>query len=141
MEKSVIVLSQSLFAAVNVVTWKSTYYQGIPNKNNISKEYCRNHTSGTFIHSVKNMLDSGIKTDKGIKLDHATFAEKEKNGLYFITGDLIAHGKTNGISWQDHIYYYLYKLTANGLTQGVWQTSECKGWYQGIVVKDASINT
>jgi hypothetical protein len=134
---SILILSlfhEISFASFRSITWKGTYYQGIPNKNNISNEYCKNHTPGTFFHSVNNVLAHGIKTDKGIRLDHATFHEEKRHGLYFISGDLIAHGRTENINWDDHIYYYLYKLTENGLTQGVWRTKECKGLYAGVVV-------
>lgn len=125
-----------LFAAVDAVVWKGIYHQGIPNKNSISSEYCKNHTPGMFIHSVKNVLNKGIVTSNGIKLDHATFREEKKYGIYFINGDLLSHGKTGDVKWNDHIYYYLYKLTKYGLTQGVWSTNKCKGLYTGMIIGD-----
>ena len=79
------------------------------------------------------MLKDSVKTEKGIKLGPGTFHEEKRNGLYFITGELLSHGRTDNIEWEDHINYYLYKLTENGVTQGVWSTKECKGLYSGMV--------
>lgn len=132
---SLILFNQVFSASVTSIQWKGIYHRGIPNKNNISNEYCKSHTPGAFIHSVNNVLAHGMTTDKGIRLDHATFHEEKKQGLYFITGDLLSHGKTENINWDDHIYFYLYKLTEDGLTQGMWRTNECKGLYTGMVVK------
>jgi hypothetical protein len=123
------------FAITDTVIWKGVYYSGIPNKKNVSMTYCKRHTPGTFIHSVNKLLLHGVSTDKGIRLDHATFSEVKKNGLYFMSGELMAHGKTHNKSWNDHIYYHLYKLTENGKTQGVWRTMECKGLYTGVIIK------
>ncbi len=130
-------LSQLSFATTETVIWKGIYYSGIPNKNNISKMYCKLHTPGIFIHSVNKVLLHGVTTDKRIRLDHATFSEVKKHGLYFMTGELMAHGKTHKKLWNDRIHYYLYKLTENGKTQGVWRTRECKGLYTGVIIKRA----
>lgn len=130
-----IIYSPISFASSDTdVAWKGTYYQAVPRKKNISQKYCEEHTPGSFIHSVKNVLNNGIKTDKGIILDHASFHEQQERGLYFINGDFIAHGKTNNLKWEEHIYYYFYKLDQFGVTRGVWSTPECKGLYTGIVI-------
>lgn len=50
-------------------------------------------------------------------------------------GTLIANGITNGVPWEDRIKYFVYKLTENGKTYGVWTTPECKGLYFGESVK------
>ncbi len=128
--------SQLSFATIETAVWKGTYYQGIPNESNISPEYCQDHTPGTFVHSVKNMLDQGVETDKKIKLDQGTFQEKKNLGLYFVTGELRSRGKTGNAEWEDHIHYYFYKLTEYGVTQGVWSTGKCKGLYTGVLITD-----
>ena len=128
-------VTQVSFASNGSIVWKGIYHQGVPNRSDVSHQYCKEHTPGIFIHSVNDVLAHGIKTNKGIKLDHATFNEEKKHGVYFITGDLMAHGKAGSVNWNDHIHYYLYKLTENGLTQGVWRTKECKGFYTGVVVE------
>ena len=50
--------------------------------------------------------------------------------------DFIATGKTGDKQWQDHVYYYLYKLSDLGITKGVWSSTECKGLYLGEVLKN-----
>lgn len=119
------------FANLDLITWKGIYYQAIPNKKNISMEYCKAHTPGTFIHTVK---DTVAYTNKGIKLDNPTFHMQKKQGIYLIHGDIWASGKTKNVPWHDHIYYYAYKLSEAGITQGVWSSNECKGRYIGFAL-------
>lgn len=114
-------------------TWSATYYDAIPNKADISKEYCLAHTPGTFVGNVNDQLKFGAKTDKGILLDNFTFNTAKKQGIYFLQGNLRARGNYQGKPWEDHITYYCYKLSEYGLTRGVWVSSECKGFFLGKV--------
>ena len=116
--------------------WKSTYYQSIPNQQGVSQSYCRQHEPGTFKGVVKEQLLHGAMTNHHIMLDHFTFEEQIKYGMYFMQGTVIAHGKTeSGKNWQDLIHYYVYKLTKNGVTRGVWSSQTCKGLYIGKVIE------
>lgn len=126
----------SLLASANqrTVTWSATYYDVIPNKPGISKEYCLAHTPGTFIGSVNDQLKFGARTDNGVLLDSFTFNVSKKQGIYFLQGTLRARGKYQGKPWEDHITYYCYKLSEYSLTRGVWASNECKGFFQGNVV-------
>jgi hypothetical protein len=126
------------FANLNLITWKGIYYQAAPNRVGITKKYCENHTPGTFVHVVKDALLHPIITDKGIKLDHASFNIDNVDGVYLIRGDLLATGKSTGVQWQDHIYYYLYKFTEAGITKGIWYTNDCKGLYKGFAIKNTN---
>ncbi|MEQ1790619.1 MAG: hypothetical protein ABL857_09275 [Rickettsiales bacterium] len=123
-------------ANLDLITWKGIYYQAVPNKKGITENYCKKHTPGIFIHVVKDALAHPIITDKGIKLDHASFNMDKVDRIYLIHGDLLATGKSEGVQWQDHIYYYLYKFTEAGVTKGIWYSNECKGLYKGIVIND-----
>jgi len=114
--------------------WKATYYGSVPNMKGITRLYCQQHEPGTFTGMVKNQLKNGALTDKNVYLSHFIFHSKISNGIYFMHGELIAAGKTNDLSWKDHIYYYVYKLTAMGNTYGVWSSKTCKGFYKGIVM-------
>ncbi len=127
-------LSASYSANYSTVTWKGTYYDAIPNQAGVSKEYCKRHVPGAFIHVVNQVLTQPIITDKGIILDQAEFAIKKVNGVYLINGSFRSRGKMNNQQWEEHIQYYLYKLTEYGMTQGVWSSKDCKGLYVGKVV-------
>lgn len=115
------------------VTWKGNYFHSIPNKPGISKDYCKQHSPGIFIHTVNDALTRPIITNKGVKLDHAQFHQKKENGVYLIQGSFLATGKNNNRQWSDTIHYYLYKLSDLGVTRGVWSSNECKGLYIGKV--------
>ena len=129
-------ISPLAWAKLDLITWKGTYYQAMPNKKGISQQYCEEHTPGSFVHVVKDALARPVFTDRGIKLDRATFKLNHVRGVYLITGDFWATGQSNHVTWQDHIYYHLYKLTESGETRGVWSTNECKGLYVGVVVRN-----
>jgi hypothetical protein len=123
------------FANLESVTWKGTYHDAIPNKKDVSLAYCKAHTPGSFIHVVKAPISRQFITDKGITLDRGTFHLKKTHHVYLLHGDFWATGKTNDVSWQDHIYWYATKLTEAGITRGVWSSNECKGFYTGIAIK------
>lgn len=91
------------FTNQRTVTWSATYYDAIPNKPGISKEYCLAHTPGTFIGNVNDQLKVGARTDKGVLLDSFTFNVSKKQGVYFLQGKLRARGKYQGKPWEDHI--------------------------------------
>lgn len=129
-----ILFSCPSYANLDLTTWKGTYYHSIPNRIGISKSYCKEHTPGTFIHTVKDALIHPIITDKGIKLDHASFHIDKVEGVYLIHGLFLATGKSKGVQWKEYIYYYLYKFSEMGITKGIWYTNNCKGLYKGIVI-------
>ena len=118
------------FANINENTWRGTYYGAQPLKKTISPIYCETRTPGSFIHTVKNALTHSIITDHNIKLDRATFHENKINSVYLIHGDLWASKN----SWQEHIYYFLYKFSENGITRGIWYTDDCQGLYRGLAI-------
>lgn len=126
--------------AENLLIWKATYYNSIPNQQNVSQKYCNQHEPGTFIGTVQDELKKDTTTNHQIKLSHFTFHQKIQNGIYLMKGTLIANGKTNNENWQDSIHYYVYKLTPNGMTQGVWSSTQCKGLYLGTVIKQYQTN-
>ncbi len=127
------------FANLDLITWKGTYFNAIPNQKGVSQAYCKEHTPGSFIHVVKDALAHPVYTDKGIKLDRATFHIQNTHGFYLMHGDFWATGKTNNVEWQDHIYYFLSKLTEAGEGRGVWSSGKCKGFYIGVAVKNNNI--
>jgi len=120
---------------IHFYVWKSTYYSAIPNQKNISRSYCRQHEPGTFIGIVDDQLAGGAMTNRQIKLNNFTFHQQIKNGIYFMQGSLHARGITDGKEWDDEINYYVYKLTEDGITRGVWNSQKCKGLYLGQVIK------
>lgn len=122
-------------ANLDLITWKGTYYQAKPIQKNISLAYCEEHTPGSFIHTIK---DSSVVTDKNILLSHTHFKMDKVNNVYLMHGDFLATAKTGQKTWQDHIYYFVYKFTESGVTEGIWYTGQCKGLYKGIAIKDAN---
>jgi hypothetical protein len=68
-------------------------------------------------------------------MDYFTFHVENKNGIYLMKGNTVATGKSSDKIWQDHIHYYVYKLSDEGITQGVWSSAECKGFYLGEIIK------
>jgi hypothetical protein len=120
------------------VTWQGNYFHAIPNKPGVSKEYCKQHSPGIFIHTVNNALAHPIITENGIKLNQAKFHIKKENGVFLIQGSFQATGQTNNQKWEDTIHYYLYKLTDLGITRGVWSSKQCKGLYVGKVLENKS---
>ena len=128
----------SVFAKLDSITWKGTYYQAVPVKNGISKDYCEEHSPGSFIHIVKEASTNSFVTDKGIKLDSVFFNVDKIDGIYLIHGSIVARGNSKGIQWQELIHYYLYKLSEAGITKGVWYSKNCKGLYRGIALKNNS---
>src|SRR5258706_13226886 len=109
-----------VFANLNLITWKGTYYDGIPNKKGITRTYCKEHTPGTFIHVVKDVLAHPIITDKNVKFSHSTFNIDKVGGIYLMHGDILATGNLKGVPWHEHIHYYIYKFSEAGITRGVW---------------------
>lgn len=130
-----------VLANLDQITWRGTYYQGIPIKKGISKQFCIDHTPGTFIHTVKSALTNSIITDKNIKLFHPSFKVEKVDNVYLIYGHYHAQGKSSKIIWEDLIHYYLYKFSEAGITKGIWYTNECKGLYEGIAIKDNQLDT
>lgn len=118
------------FANIDDITWRGTYYAAKPLKKNISLAYCQAHTPGSFIHTINQALTQPIITDRNIKLTRATFHEDKMNDMYLIHGDLFASQKT----WQEHIYYFLYKFSEAGITRGIWFTNDCRGLYHGMII-------
>lgn len=116
-------------------TWKSTYYNALPNRNDITPQYCQQHEPGAFMGRVEDQLRNGALTSNNIKLSNFTFNQHVKDGVYFMYGTVMASGTSNTRPWQDQIKYFVYKLTENGDTYGVWTTPECKGFYKGVIVK------
>ena len=129
-----LLLSPAAFSSYRTVPWKATYYQTVPNKSGISQQYCDEHLLGNVVHIVNRALVSDVMSDRGIKLNHGTFHIREQHGIYFINGDFFATKTTGNQSWQDHIYYHLYKLTEYGTTRGAWSSGECKGLYTADVI-------
>jgi len=118
-------------ANLDAMTWKGTYYQEKPIKKNVSLQYCKNHALGSFIHTVK---DSKIITDKNILLTDSHFNIDKVNNIYLIHGDFLATSKLIQPTWQERIYYFLYKWSENGVTEGIWYTDKCKGLYKGVAI-------
>lgn len=127
----VFLLPSFAYANEKDVIWSATYYQAIPNKKGISQDYCQAHTPGTFVGKVNEQLQFGAVTNRGIKLDQFTFHNKKIAGISFMEGSLRARGHTQKTNWEDHLRYYVYKLSEYGLTRGVWQSKECKGFFVG----------
>ncbi|MEO8400350.1 MAG: hypothetical protein ABI597_00965 [Gammaproteobacteria bacterium] len=121
------------WANLDLITWKGIYYQAVPIKKEVTQDYCNAHTPGTFIHTIK---DTFALTNKGIKLDHTNFNIDKVDNIYLIHGDFVASGQLGNKPWHDHIFYNLYKLSEAGTTKGVWYTSECKGLYKGIAIRN-----
>lgn len=119
------------FANLDLITWKGTYYHAVPINKETSSAYCKAHSPGSFIHTVR---DKFFVTDKGIKLDHPIFNIDKVESVYLIHGSLIATGKTANKWWHDHLYYFAYKYTEAGDTKGVWYSSKCKGLYKGTAI-------
>ncbi len=128
----VLSFSQSQSVSDKIIIWKANYYGAIPNQPGINQAYCDAHEPGVFIGNVQDELAHGAQTNHQIFLDQFTFQEQKINGLYFMQGSLQATGKYLGKPWQDKISYYVYKLTEEGQTQGVWSSGTCKGWYLGV---------
>lgn len=128
-------LSQFCSAAPKAMTWIGSYYESVPNRENISAKYCEEHTPGDFSVIIKTNADlfRPIVTNKNIRLFKPTINKHLIHGIYFIDGDFWASGKTKNIEWQDHIYYYLYKLTEHDTAKGVWSSRDCKGLYKGYI--------
>ncbi|MDX1836995.1 hypothetical protein DIZ81_04825 [Legionella taurinensis] len=126
-----------VFAAPDDTTiWQGTYYQAEPAQRYVNQAYCDEHTPGRFVHTVKGALTYPIITNRGIILDQATFHVRAINDFYFMQGELRARGMSRGKVWEDRIHYYLFKRGQRGVTKGMWSTNECKGRYQGIVLKN-----
>lgn len=130
----VFLLPAFTYANEKEVIWSAKYYDAVPNQKGISADYCQQHTPGTFVGAVKEQLKFGAITDRGIKLDHFTFNSKKIAGISFIEGSLRARGETQKTKWEDHLHYYVYKLSEYGLTRGVWQSKECKGFFVGKAI-------
>ena len=113
--------------------WKSTYYGTVPRQKEISVTYCQQHEPGTFEGIVKDQLTHGAITNRHIQLTQFTFKQHIQNGIYFMQGTLLASGVTGGKRWHDPIKYYVYKLTEDGVTRGVWSSEKCKGLYVGRI--------
>ncbi|WP_419418504.1 hypothetical protein ACNVED_08025 [Legionella sp. D16C41] len=128
--------SSSLLANSNSVVWKGAYYAPVPIKKGVSQQYCNNHNPGTFIHVVKEALTHPIYTDKKIKLSQARFIVDKVKDIYLIHGSFLASGKQNNKTWQETIYYFLFKKSEYGITQGVWYTKYCKGLYRGVQINN-----
>ena len=126
------------WADLDLITWKGIYYQAKPIKKGISLKYCKEHTIGSFIHTIK---DTNIRTSKNILLTDSHFNIDKLNNIYLIHGDFLATNKSNQSAWQDRIHYFLYKFSENGITQGIWYTDKCKGLYKGITIKNANMGT
>lgn len=130
----VFLLPALTYANEKEVIWSAKYYNAIPNKKGISAYYCQQHTPGIFVGTVNEQLKFGAITDRRITLDQFTFKSKKIAGISFIEGSLRARGKTQKTKWEDHLHYYVYKLSEYGLTRGVWQSKECKGFFVGKVI-------
>jgi hypothetical protein len=130
-----ILITNCAFAEANPVIWKATYYNAIPNNPNVSQQYCDSHEPGTFIGNVNDQLKNGAITNRGIKLTNFTFHQELHQGIFFMNGTLLASGIDDKQNWQTKISYYVYKLSPNGITNGVWSSKECKGLYKGEVIK------
>ncbi|HSW70040.1 MAG TPA: hypothetical protein VLI69_07835 [Gammaproteobacteria bacterium] len=126
-----IFLPKFSYANLELITWKGTYYQARPIKKGVSLKYCKEHTIGTFIHTIK---DRNIITDKHILLSDPHFNIDKINNIYLIYGDLLAISNSKKSVWRDRIHYFLCKFNENGITEGVWYTDKCKGLYMGIAI-------
>ncbi|WP_454785276.1 hypothetical protein [Legionella sp. WA2024007413] len=142
MLKYILVFLYTLFfsnvslANLDLITWKGIYYKAVPNQKGITKKYCREHCPGTFIHTIKDGIVHPIVTDKGIKLKQISFNIDKVDGIYLLHGSLIASRTTATTSWHDRIDYFLYKRSESGITQGVWYSDQCKGFYKGLALND-----
>ena len=123
----------SSFATSNTLTWRGHYENAVPLKKGIPISYCHHHSPGIFIHTVKDVLTHPIVTNKGITLTKSTFNIDHVGKVYLMHGEITAIGKQN--KWHDHIHYFLYKDTEDGVTKGIWYTNKCKGQYTGIVLR------
>ena len=132
---------QSLAETVGVI-WEGTWYRAMPNRPGITKAYCEAHAPGTFRH-VLHQDDNArpIVTSNGIRISNAAVSVDEAGGIYLVHGKLVANGISGRTRWRDRIDFYLYKLTAQGITRGVWSTPECKGLYRAVVVEDTPAQT
>ncbi len=128
--------SNASLANLDLITWKGIYYKAVPHKKGVTKKYCKEHSPGTFIHTIKDGIARPIITNKGINLKQISFNMDKVDGIYLINGSLIASGKTAKTAWHDRIDYFLYKYSEAGITQGVWYSDQCKGFYKGLVLND-----
>lgn len=121
------------FSEVNSITWKGIYDSAVPLNRSLTTNYCEQHTPGIFLHTVKDALAHPLITEKGIKLDKASFHQLKISGIYVIYGDLLAsRPQKSDVTWK--INYFLYKFTEDGITNGIWYTPGCLGVYTGIAV-------
>lgn len=127
--------------------WSQTYYGGISTSTGLPTPYCNASTPGTFIGISSQQLENGAITDKGIRLSHFIFNQREKNDEFVMTGSVLEKLPCNKEeaefrSWgcndnnfiEDKIYYALHKATENGLTHGRWTNSQCSGHFVGYVL-------
>jgi len=121
------------FANLDLITWKGTYYHAVPINKHVSLEYCKEHTPGSFIHTVQSQF---AVTDKNIRLDHSVFHIDKVGNVFLIYGDITATGNTRDKPWHDRLHYYAYKFTEAGVTEGIWYSDKCKGLYKGIAIKN-----
>ncbi|KTC98791.1 hypothetical protein Lgee_1480 [Legionella geestiana] len=134
-------MGESLAETVGVI-WEGTWYRAMPNRKGITKAYCEAHAPGTFRHVLQE--DGGARpiiTSNGVRISHTALSVDEAGGIYLVHGKLVASGTSGRTRWRDSIDFYLYKLTEQGITRGVWSTPECKGLYRAVVVEDAPTQT
>lgn len=123
--------SSHAFSLNTNIIWRSTYYDAIPNKKGVTSLYCKQHSPGTLVSSIKKESKESVMTNLGIKMSHLSYHVETKHGIHFMHGDVLASGKTDQNTWTDHISYYIYKLTDHGTTRGAWSSDTCKGLYIG----------
>ncbi len=114
------------FAEQSDQSWEVTFHDVTSARKGISTAYCRSHSPDVLIASRQEVL-AGAKAKNGITVKQETRKEFEKNGLYFITANVVFSGFYGGKPWESKGWIHEQQVTPNGATDAVWSTADCKG--------------
>jgi len=139
MKKLIAILSLSLFSSIvgakETVFWTAVFDDIEPRSDEISKQWCIEHTPTVMVTTVDQVLSAkGVKSLNNLNVKYLNYKSEKKDGLLFNTVNAVISGKGKDGDWSEPIKMYQQTLSESdkGKTWVIWSTPKCKGSFVGV---------
>lgn len=114
--------------SANKVIWTAVFSNMTPIKNNVSTDYCVQHTPSVIVTTIDQITsEKGVDALNGVNIRYLSYKTVVKDHLYFNIVNAIVRGK----DWQEPMKLYEQTLAPVAVTYTTWSTPECKGSFLG----------
>lgn len=128
------IIFYSSIVSAKTVTWTAVFDNITPRSENVTLEYCLEHTPTVMVTTVDQILSKeGVTSLNGLHVKYNSYKSTKKDGLLFNVVNATISGEDKDGKWSTPMKMYQQTLSESdqGKTWVVWSTPQCKGTFIG----------